>query len=95
MKLTQTAVQKFFTVIHKGKTYYIDYINSDDAILLGNRDCWQVLDEELEELNIYIFKDTTKKEKEQIKKNSKLYLKLINFCIKHFNDYKPNYKEDC
>ena len=28
-------------------------------------------------------------EKEQIKKNIKLANKLINFCIKHFNDYKP------
>lgn len=94
MKLTQTAVQKFFTVTNRGKTYYIDYINSDDVILLGNRDYWQVLDEELEELNIYVFKDTTKKEKEQIKKNSKLYLKLINFCIKHFDDYRPDVN-DC
>ena len=33
---------------------------------LSNRDYWQVLDEELEELNIYIFKNTTKK---QINKN--------------------------
>jgi len=90
MKLTQSVIQKYFTVTHKGKTYYVDYINSDDRIMLGNRNYWQVLDEELEELNIYIFKNTTKKEKQQITKNRKLYLKLINFCIKHFNDYKPN-----
>jgi len=60
---------------------YIDFINSDDAILLGNRDYWQILDQDLEELNIYVFKDTTKKE-------IKLYKKLIKFCKKHFDDYK-------
>ena len=86
MNLTQTVVQKFFTVTNKGKTYYIDFINSDDQILLGNRDYWQVLDEELEELNISVFKDTTKKELKQIK----LYKKLIKFCKKHFSDYKPD-----
>lgn len=90
MKLTQTVIQKYFTVIHKGKTYYIDYINSDDAILLGNRDEWQILDEELEELNAYVFKDTPKKELKKIKKNAKLMNKLIKLCIKHFNDYQPD-----
>ena len=90
MKLTQSAIQKYFTVTHKGKTYYVDYINSDEQILLGNRDYWQVLDEEHEELSIYTFKNTSKKEKQQIDKNRELYLKLIKFCKKHFEDYKPD-----
>ena len=45
---------------------------------------WDVLDEE------NVFKDTTKKELKQIKKNVKLYNKLIKFCIRHFEDYKPD-----
>jgi hypothetical protein len=32
------------------KTYHIDFIDSNEPILLGNRDTWQVLDEELEEI---------------------------------------------
>jgi hypothetical protein len=63
--------------------------HSDDQILIGNRDYWEILDEELEEMDIYIWSDSTKKE------NQKLYLKLIKFCKKHFKDYHPNYKEDC
>ncbi len=90
MKLTQSTIQKYFTVEYKGKIYYVDYINSDNQILLGNRDYWEVLDEEIEELNIYVFKDTTKKELKQIDKNVKLTNKLVKFCIKHFEDYKPN-----
>ena len=76
MKLLQTVIQKFFTVTNRGKTYYIDFINSDDEILLGNRDYWEILDEEWEEVN------------------KKLKIKLINFCIKHFDDYKPD-PDDC
>lgn len=89
MKLTQSTIQKFFTVTHKGKTYYIDYINSDDAIMIGNRDYWEVLDEELEEISPYLIGKSNK----QAEKNAKLYYKLVEFCKKHFNDYKPNYKE--
>ena len=85
MKLTNISIQKSFTVTHKGKTYYLDYLNSTGPICgLFNRFNWQVLDEELEELPIYKLQST---------KARKLYLKLIRFCIKHFNDYKPNYKE--
>ena len=79
---------------HKGKFYYVGYLSSDRQILgLINRDTWEILDEEFEELNIYALKDTSKEEKEQTKKNIKLANKLINFCIRHFNDYKP--KLDC
>lgn len=80
MKLIQSTLGRSFTVKHKGKIYYIDYLNSDGQILgLSNRDYWEVIDEEHEEIDIY--------------DNRKLVNKLINFCIKHFNDFKPNYKE--
>ena len=73
MNLSQTVIEKYFTVKHKGKTYYVDFINSDDAIMIGNRDEWEVLDEELEYID-----------------DIKLIDKLINFCVKHFDDYEPD-----
>jgi len=80
-------------VEHKGKEYYVDYLNSDGPVLgLINRDYWEICDEEGEELNIYILSDTTEEEKKQIEENAKLYSKLIDFCIRHFNDYKPEPK---
>ncbi|MBI2545924.1 hypothetical protein HYV81_01980 [Candidatus Woesearchaeota archaeon] len=89
MKLLQTVLSKGFSVEYEGKTYYINYTNSDGQTLaLANRDYWKVLDEELEELCIYEFSDDTKEEREQLRKNRKLVLKLIKFCIKHFEDYK-------
>ena len=82
MKLENSVLQKSFTVKHKGKTYYVDYLNSDGQILgLSNGDYWEVLDEELDEIDVY--------------ENRKLIKQLIKFCIRHFNDYKPDYKEDC
>jgi len=72
MNLTQSTLQKCFTVEHKCKIYYVDYLNSDGQILGINRNCWEVIDEEWEEIE-----------------DNKLKLKLINFCIRHFNDYKP------
>jgi len=90
MKLTQSILERNFTVQHKGKTYHVNYLNSDGQILgLINRDYWEIVDEDGEELNIYIFKNTTKKEMKQIDKNVKLMNKLITFCIKHFNNYQP------
>ena len=68
----------------------MEYANSDGyANYLLNRYDWEILDEELEELCLCEFEDDTKKEKQQIKKNIKLYNNLISFCIKRFNDYKP------
>ena len=73
MKLENSVLQKSFTVKHKGKTYYVDYLNSDGQILgLSNRDYWEVTDGEWYEI-----------EDENLKQ------KLITFCIRHFNDYKP------
>ena len=90
IKLIQTTIAKYFTVQYKGKTYYIDYVNSDgQTLLLSNRDYWEILDEEFEELCLCKFQNDAKEEKEQIKNNIKLANKLISFCIKHFDDYKP------
>lgn len=87
MKFTQTTLQKTFTIIYRGRTYHIDYLNSDGQILgLINRDHWMVYDEYGEELQIYLFKDDTEKEKRAVERNMKIAERLIDYCIKHFND---------
>ena len=82
MKLIQSTIQKNFVVKYKNKTYYVDFMDSDGYCGFV-RPGWEVLDEEFEELDVYIHKDTTKRELKQIKKNARLYNRLINFCIKH------------
>ena len=89
IKLTQTVLERHFTIRHKERFYYVSCLNSDKPILgLINRDTWEILDEELEELCTCEFQDATKKEKEQVRKNRILANRLIDFCIRHFNDYK-------
>lgn len=78
--------------MHKGKEYFVNYLNSSGLIPgLSNRFHWEIVDENHEELNIFEFKETTAGEKEKIKNNIKLRDELIEFCIKHFNDYSPNF----
>ena len=83
-------MQRTILIKYKGKTYFIDYLNSDGQILsLLNRDYWEIKNENQEELQIYEFQNTSKKEKEKIRKTRILHSKLINFCTRHFNDYNP------
>lgn len=93
MKLLQTVLEKNFTIEHKGKTYYVSYINSDGQILL-NRFGWEVYDEESEELDIYLFANASRNKREEVLQNQKLYICLIKFCMRHFNDYKPEVELD-
>ena len=77
-------------VKYNKKIYYAGFLASDRQILgLINRDTWQILDEELEELRVCGFQDDTKEEKEQIRKNRILASRIIDFCTKRFSDYKP------
>ncbi len=90
MKLTQTVVQKTFHVEYKGKVYYVDYVNSDgQELILLNRDDWEITDENHEEIGIYLWNNSSKKEKRRVRSNQLLADKLITFCIKHFNTYDP------
>ena len=51
IKILQNTLLRSFAVKHKNKTYYIDYLNSDGQILgLINRDYWEIIDEEWEEI---------------------------------------------
>lgn len=85
MKLVQSSLERNFIVEHEEKEYYVNYLNSSGFIPnLLNRFNWEIFDENHEELNIFEFGDTTKKEKEQIENNRKLRDNLIEFCIKYF-----------
>ncbi len=90
MKITQFTIQRTFFVQHNGKIYYVDYLNSDGHILgLLNRNNWEIYNEDSNELNIYSFKGDSKKKEKETNDNRKLFIRLVNFCIKHFDNYQP------
>jgi hypothetical protein len=54
-----------------------------------NRDNWEVLEETddgPEELNMYVFKDDTPKEREIAAKNALLKEELVKFCIENWDN---------
>ena len=90
MKLVGNTLQRTFLVTHRGKEYFIDYLESNypnSAII--NREKWRVVDKNGEELNIYSLKSNTKKEIAKINLTRKKWDKLIKFCVKNFNSYQP------
>lgn len=91
MKLIQTIIDKTFFVKHRGKEYYVNYLNSDGQCLsMLNRYDWEVKDEEGEEVLGCTFQSMSEKQKAQAEKESDFVDRLIAFCIKHFDDYEPN-----
>lgn len=95
MKIEQTTIQKTFEIMHKNKSYWVDYVNSDGQTLaLINRNNWEILTEDGELLDIYLFKGDSKAKKLKVNKNRILADKLVEFCIKCFNEYQPFNREE-
>lgn len=90
MKLVQTTIEKTFWIEFEGKDYHVNYLNSDgQSLAMINRNNWEILDEDGEEVSFYVFKGDDSNEMKKAKENLKLTNKLISFCIKNFNRYKP------
>ncbi len=88
MKIIGNAIQKTFLVEYRGKTYCIDYLNADyPALGLINRNNWEIIDENGEDLNTYFLKSERKAK--ETGNNIRLFNKLIKFCIDNFNNYNP------
>lgn len=90
MKIEKTVVQKIFFIQYKGKSYVVDYLNSDGQILgLINRNNWEIYTDDGEELDIYFFKNDSEEKNKRVNENLILTEKLVKYCIKHFKDYNP------
>ena len=64
---------RYFTIEQKDKIYYLDYINWDGESILLNNQDYWKIVDE---------------DWEEID-DKKLKIKLIKFCVRHFDDYKP------
>ena len=73
IKIIKNTLNRCFTVEYKGKEYYVGYLNSDGQIL---------------GLSNRDYWEVTDEEWYKIE-DEKLKIKLIKFCIEHFDDYKP------
>jgi hypothetical protein len=90
MQLEANQISRDWTILHNGRKFYVNFTESDGQTLaLMNRDNWEVLEETEdgpEELNVYVFKDDTSKEREIAAKNALLKEKLVKFCIENWDN---------
>ncbi|MBS3131851.1 hypothetical protein J4212_05440 [Candidatus Woesearchaeota archaeon] len=90
MELIGNTIKKSFVVKHKGEKYFVNYINSDYADpILFNRDNWQILDEDGEELGLYFLKSDINKDNLNQGLLEEIHDKLISFCVENFDNYQP------
>ena len=90
MKIEQNIISRDWTVLHKGRRFFVNFTESDGQTLsLCNRDNWQIheeTDDGVEELNAYAFHDSSPEEQEQAEENAMVIDKLITFCIRNWDN---------
>jgi hypothetical protein len=90
MEIEQNTISRDWTVVHEGRRFYVNLTESDGQTLaLCNRDNWDILEETetgTEELNCYIFSDSTPEQKREAEENAWRVDKLIAFCIRNWNN---------
>lgn len=68
----------------------MNYTESDTHTLaLMNRGNWEVLeerDDDTVEPNVYVFKNSTQKERKRVAKNARLEEQLVKFCIENWDN---------
>ena len=99
MQLEHNQISRDWTVLHEGRTFYVNYTQSDGQTLaLMNRDNWEILEETddgTEELDVYGWGDDTAEARETVWKNSELMKRLIRFCIENWdNGFMQGIKQD-
>jgi len=99
MQLEQNQISRDWTIRHEGRTFYVNYTQSDGPTLaLMNRDHWEVLEETPdgpEELDIYGSSGDSKEERAKVQENFELMKRLIRFCIANWDKgFMQEIKED-
>lgn len=99
MKIEQNTISRDWTVLHKGRRFFVNFTESDGQTLaLCNRDNWQIHEEteqSTEELDACVFSNSSPEEQEQAKKNAEIIDELIRFCIAQWdNNFMQDTKEN-
>jgi hypothetical protein len=99
MEIQANQMSRDWTILHNGRKFYINFTDSDSQTLaLLNRDNWEIFEETddgSQELDVYIFKNSTPQQKEIAEENIRLAEELIKFCIKNWdNKFMQEIKKD-
>ena len=90
MEIEENTLSRDWTVVHEGRTFYVNLTQSDgQTLLLCNRGNWEVQEETeegTEELNCCVFKNSTPEQEREAEENAWLIDKLIAFCVRNWNN---------
>ncbi len=88
MEIEQNMISRDWTVLHEGRRFFVNFTDSDGQTLaLCNRNNWEVqeeTDEGIEELNVYVFSDSSPEEQKQADENAEMIDRLMEFCLGHW-----------
>jgi hypothetical protein len=91
MRIEQNTVSRDWTVLYKGRRFYVNFTESDGQTLaLCNRDNWQVHEETengVEELNPYAFNGCSPQQWQRARENEKIMEKLVGYCIRNWDNW--------
>ena len=98
MRIETNQISRDWTVIHQGRTFYVNYTEADcQSLALCNRSNWEVWQETedgTEELNEYRLSDDKPEQRKQTEQNARLKKKLVKFCIDNWdNQFMQEIKE--
>ena len=99
MQLERNQISRDWTILHEGRTFYVNYTQSDGQTLaLMNRDNWEVLEETddgPEELDVYGFGGQSQEDRAKAQENFAMMKRLIRFCIANWdNGFMRQIKDD-
>jgi hypothetical protein len=90
MKIEQNTISRDWTVLHKGRRFFVNFTESDGQTLaLCNRDNWQIheqTDDGIEEFDACVLSNSSPEEQKRAQKNAEMIDKLIRFCIANWDD---------
>lgn len=89
MQLETNQISRDWTILHNSRKFYVNYTESDGQTLaLCNRNNWEVweeTDDGTEELDVYLSKGDTPRERARVEENSLLKERLTRFCIENWD----------
>lgn len=102
MKIEQNTISRDWKVCYLDRKFLVSFVQSDGLTLaLCNRDNWEIWEETNEgtqELDIYVFNDSTSARRKAAHENAAIAQKLIRFCVinwdnKFLRDIKKEFHE--
>lgn len=90
MEIEQNTLSRDWIVKHDGRTFYVNFIESDGQTLaLMNRDNWEITERTNDgdvELSGILFSSMTKEERQKAAQEAAMMKAIITYCIANWDN---------